>query len=853
MADEVDPVQILTDILAEDGPVPEDDVVRRLQAAGAVESADDFDYLLDDIGSPAAQLADERWVWLPTLLDGRVFTHRLNAIEIAHDVLTVSPDLDPVTTLCEGESPASFVDGSSARVAIPLFDHELLQELEIPQDLVDSEGVLLLAPGTLASLGAAEGDLVGLRLTARGLGVERVGAIVEAGETSVGAGLEAALIPDGPTFFNAAVYQLCADDPALFISPLAPLSETADAAGLQYDEDWLAPNGFDFDRWRFDLGSAALARRHALEDGDAVALNVLLRTCDLTASLIESAVDEEPPDGSSVGELGELSGQLGVVLADPRLAVIFITETLDLGRVGPAALGLFAETLEPKVPRAARVSCRWLRAVALERGGSVEEAERELLAAEAMDTDWGPALFDLARFAADRGDAERGLSLLRRAGAEPDDPLRRLLELHRASPRTDVGRNEPCWCGSGRKYKKCHLGREQLSLAARAGWLYAKATQHVVLGGWAELLSEVAYERSRYSPDDDADDDADDDDGDPDLSDPLFVDAVLFEGGALQDFLELRGFLLPDDERALADQWLLTERSVFEVDEVRRGHGVTVRDVRTGDRHEVSERTASRMLKPGQLMCARILPVGDGTLQFFGGLEPVALQEREPLIALLDAEPEPDELVAWLSRRFAPPTLVNTEGDPLTLCEATVPVGDAAGIEAALDQTYDRVEDEIPPSWLEYVPAQRNRTVRATLVLDGDQLRVETNSEKRMDAVLAALARIDPAMAVPDYTRRPIRDTRDIGKMADALPAGGGMALDPNDPQVAAMLAGIVEEYEAGWLDEQIPALNGLTPREAADDPTRRPDLIKLLASFPSGDAARGGMDADRLRSALGL
>ena len=23
------------------------------------------------------------------------------------------------------------------------------------------------------------------------------------------------------------------------------------------------------------------------------------------------------------------------------------------------------------------------------------------------------------------------------------------------------GRNDPCWCGSGKKYKKCHLGREQ--------------------------------------------------------------------------------------------------------------------------------------------------------------------------------------------------------------------------------------------------------------------------------------------------------------------------------------------------------------------------------------------------------
>ncbi len=99
----------------------------------------------------------------------------------------------------------------------------------------------------------------------------------------------------------------------------------------------------------------------------------------------------------------------------------------------------------------------------------------------------------------------------------------------------------------------------------------------------------------------------------------------------------------------------------------------------------------SRGMQPGQLLCARVVPAGD-TMQFFGGVEPVALHERDGLIALLDAEPDPVELVAELSRRFAPPTLVNTEGDPLAMCEATVRVGDPAGIEAALDDTYERVE-----------------------------------------------------------------------------------------------------------------------------------------------------------------
>ena len=67
------------------------------------------------------------------------------------------------------------------------------------------------------------------------------------------------------------------------------------------------------------------------------------------------------------------------------------------------------------------------------------------------------------------------------------------------------------------------------------------------------------------------------------------------------------------------------------------------------------------------------------------------------------------------------------------------------------------------------------------------------------------------------------------------------------------MLDEFIREYEAKWLDEPIPALDGHTPRQAADDPTRRGDLIKLLDSFPADDDTPGRMSAARLRSALGL
>jgi SEC-C motif len=654
VAEAFDPMGTLTRILAEQGPLDEDAIARLLQDGGVADADAVLDELLDETDCPARQLIDDRWVWLPTVLAGRVFTHRLDADEAAHDVLTVNPDLDPITALCEHQQYQRLADGSTALVVLAGFDDELLEQRGIPAEVIDPGGALLLAPGTLKALGAAAGDLVGIRLTDEGLMVERVTAGAQSG---VGARLAAMLDADEPVYFAAAVWAACVEDAEVFTEPLAPLSEIVDDHGLAYHGDWLAPDGFDFDSWLFERGCEAMANRHDLNPDDSVALYTLTKLYEQVSALLIDAdepLEDAPAAGNEAAEAAEaaefvdLVAEVGAALADPLLAQLLLDETIGTGRAGAAALGMFAEILEPKVPRAARVSCRWLRAVALERIGDIGAAERELLAAESMDPDWPLPLLDLARVASDRGDVERGLALLRRAGAEPEHPLMELLAQYRAEPRRDLGRNEPCWCGSGRKYKKCHLGHEELPLADRAAWLYAKAVQHMLLSDWDDELAEVGYERCRYAEDDD-----------PDMlltamGDPLVIDAVLFEGGAFAEFLEVRGSLLPDDERLLADDWLLVDRSVFEVEQVKPGHSVTVRDVRTGDTHEVRERMASGQLKPGQLVCARPVPAGD-TMQFFGGVEPVVLHERDPLIDLLDSEPDPVELVAQLSRRFAPP------------------------------------------------------------------------------------------------------------------------------------------------------------------------------------------------------
>lgn len=649
VTDSSDAVPTLAAILTDHGPASKDDIADRLREAGFADPDTVIDELLNEFSCPARPLPDDRWAWLPALLAGRVFTHRLTAEELTHDLLAVSPDLDPITELCNDDDDPGLADGSPVSLVLPDDDDELLEERGIPLELVDEAGALLLSPGTLAGLGVAAGDLLGMRLTDKGILLERVTATTD---TTLGDRL-AALVDAGepPSHFASVVWAACAADPALFTSPLAPLGEIADAHGLARNGGWLAPAGFDFPRWRFESRCALLADRYGLDADDAFAVVSLLefyRRIGGLLGLVDDGEELAEGQGRVDDNVATVIGEVGAALADPLLAEVFVAETEADGAWGGAALGLFAETLEPKVPRSARVATRWLQAVACERLGDIAGAEDALLAAESLDPHWPLPLFDLARLASDRGDAEAGLELLRRAGAGSEHPLVHLLEQHRAAPRNDVGRNEPCWCGSGRKYKKCHLGGEQLTLAERVGWLYAKAHQQLLGGEWGELLAVAGYERVRHLEDelDDLLAEA--------RADPLAIDTVLFEGGAFAEFLEWRGELLPDDERQLAQQWLGVPRSVFEVEQVQPGHRVTVRDVRTGEVREVTER--GRGLEPGQLICSRVLPTGDG-FAFFGGIDPVAPHERDELITLLDDEPDPVELVEFLSRRFAEPDL----------------------------------------------------------------------------------------------------------------------------------------------------------------------------------------------------
>jgi hypothetical protein len=145
-----------------------------------------------------------------------------------------------------------------------------------------------------------------------------------------------------------------------------------------------------------------------------------------------------------------------------------------------------------------------------------------------------------------------------------------------------------------------------------------------------------------------------------------------------------------------------------------------------------------------------------------------------------------------------------------------------------------------------------------SMILDGTRLSVESNSTRRFDEVLSVVRAAVPAASLTSETRHPAEDvfrrSRERSVVSGAgSPPGRASTESPllDQPEVAQALAEFTADYEKRWLDMELPALAGLTPRQAAGDPTRREDLLRLLNSFENMPVGPGAMSPARLREAL--
>ncbi len=143
-----------------------------------------------------------------------------------------------------------------------------------------------------------------------------------------------------------------------------------------------------------------------------------------------------------------------------------------------------------------------------------------------------------------------------------------------------------------------------------------------------------------------------------------------------------------------------------------------------------------------------------------------------------------------------------------------------------------------------------------------------------MDRVLGVLTNGIPQLEVLVDERRPLgqpatghsREVRPSdrrpGDRATAAPVEEEAAEAEEGIEGAVVLPPealeqLQDRFERRWCDEHVPALGGLTPRQAAADPSRREALERLLGEFERANRAQPadaiGMRPARLREILGL
>jgi hypothetical protein len=302
----------------------------------------------------------------------------------------------------------------------------------------------------------------------------------------------------------------------------------------------------------------------------------------------------------------------------------------------------------------------------------------------------------------------------------------------------------------------------------------------------------------------------------------------------------------------LARTWVLNDREIHEVTAIDRT-SITVRSLHSGDIAVVRPSPSIGLPKPGTLFCGRVVSDGTGH-QLLPGAFHVRPGHEAALMERLD-EGDGYDIMEWLATADAPPTIQTREGEPMVLCETTLTV-DHAEARRLLDNRFEEREGD----WVELHPiAKDERVVRAIYTLDGTALTIVTHSEPRMDRSLAAVTTALPEAVVVASTREPF----DMSKhRMPGAPGLSGMPMPmpmpmPMSMSAAPLSASVREElqdrFEQQWIAEPVPALSGLTPIEAAADPTRREEVTRLIASFPPpiGDAIT--MRPDRLRELLDL
>ncbi len=443
-----------------------------------------------------------------------------------------------------------------------------------------------------------------------------------------------------------------------------------------------------------------------------------------------------------------------------------------------------------------------------------------------------------------------------------------------------TGRNEPCPCGRGRKYKACH-GAAAANEPAETPKDASRAVERSLM--WLRERHRkgfvTASEELLYSIWPEADADVDEPPLRPEIwssvqaqvAERMLADGELLVRGdrvkASALLLGPGGPAFSDAERLWLQAMVRAPLRLYSVTDVRAGEGLTLVDVLdpAAAPLRVQERSGSRDAQLGMLMGARVVLLPElaqlsGVVYAFSGAwrdEAMARVQAAEAWGGADAEDRAafranSIMTAWLLQHLRPapmPVLVDSStGEPLLFITDHYTLLDPAALVAALQAAPDMhaAEDGVWSRLERGANGADRPLLTVTLKADSGRVQVFYRTQQRADQGRPWFE--GRAGAAVQHLTREVSDLR--GSARDHAPAhdqlgaplaqgaaGAAKKLDVPPETMHVMMKETLHRYYARWSDEPIPMLGGLTPRLAIRTAAGEERVRGLLRLYEDGEA----------------
>lgn len=440
------------------------------------------------------------------------------------------------------------------------------------------------------------------------------------------------------------------------------------------------------------------------------------------------------------------------------------------------------------------------------------------------------------------------------------------------------GRNDPCPCGSGKKYKQCCLKTEQAQPEDAFLW---RRIRRAIEGSPMQMLEFTTAHFGKAALAEAWDDFMphwDDEHDEPFAIDtphmPVFMPWFFYEWQPDPRYTSVKpeaqdgrtpGQAYLDKKARQLDPLLVryieqcgaTPFSYFDVIEVRPGEGFTLRDIFTGGETYVTEQAGSRQSQAGDILFGKIVTI-DGVSMLeacapfmFPPMEKSAIlklrkkmeRSKSPLTPERLREYRYDMLGIYhdiTDRLLNPPMprLHNTDGDPMLPHRLVYEIDSPRSALAALSPLCltDTAEEllaeasfdahgelrSVEFSWQKR-GNQKNKswdnTILGHIKIDGRSMNIEVNSENRAKKIRALIEEMLPGARYKTTVIESLQAMLAQMEEQGETPASRQRQKEQDElnnlPEVQAKIAAYMHQHYRNWPEEKLPALNGKTPLQA--------------------------------------